>query len=114
MAQRAPRWLGYVVAGLIIGFAVVHGFDGFGDAAVYLRLAMFSVAFLLINLPDALPARPKLALCSGGALVSMTIIWVVYQIKPEVTRYGAILIWFLLAAGGRMLATRWMGKPKRS
>ena len=51
MAQRAPRWVGYVVAGLIVGFAVVHGFDGFGDAAVYLILAMFSVAFLLITNP---------------------------------------------------------------
>ena len=114
LAQRAPRWFGYVVVALIVGYVIVNGLDGFGDAAVYLIVAVFYAAAFLINLPDTLPAGSKLALCSGSGLVGVAIFWALAQIKPEITRYGMLLVALLMAPVARMVAARWMEKSKRS
>ena len=120
IAQRAPRWIAYVVVGLVVvwffGVAEPHSLS---DATILVAMAVTCGAAVVINLADTLSVRVKLALGVGGGLLGVIIFWASYEYEhqhqignPLARSFFAVLPYFIAVMATRLVA-RWIGEPKR-
>ncbi len=120
IAQRAPRWIAYVVVALVlVWFFGVADRQSLTDATNLVVLAVTCSAAVVINLADTLSIRVKLALGVGGGLLGVVVFWASYeyihqhQIKNELVRSLFPVLPYIIAVLATRVVARWIGEPKR-
>jgi hypothetical protein len=120
IAQRAPRWIAYVVVGLVLVWIfVVADPHSVSDATIIVAMAVTCGAWVVANLADTLSVRVKLALGVGGGLLGVAIFWASHeymsqhQIENGLARSFFAVLPSFIAVTAASLVARWIGRPKR-